>query len=619
MDHSIVDYRARIGLFVGVLLKILKRKAHIAANRIKGLRMRNCASMLSVFTLLLMLLMAGVEPNPGPGVNDYHNIDDGGGENHTNDKFDRLCSAVNDLSRKIGGLANRVGDLEHTNSNMGVNIGLKLEAMERAITTRVTQLEHDQNVLQLDVDAMDEKCCKLESEADTLKQQVASMDTKLLHMETEARRRNLVFFGVPRMVDESWSMCEEKVKTIIARDLKLRGTFLIDRARRVGSAILVTFQSLKQRDEVLSHSRELAAIKSPVFIREDFPEKIRQRRAGLAPLMKQLREDGKKATLKNDKLITDNATYAFDLETQQFTKHSPRNKRQQNSNTHSNKQSSNHMDDTRENAHANDRRRDGADANRGHAKGGGGTAYRDVLTGARTTWSDSTRHKEVQSPPHKHKDGRRTESATQQSQNSGGLLSADNPASSSSSREDNTSMRGVASGRTRQRGRGIGRGSPISNLTSPGCRSPVSPSRNQSNSPMYASPEPVEGALEDVPQNGRLSAIQAKLARFAYSGTTNRGEHNRSSERVPSVNNSNQDALRGFGRGSPLSRSSSVEENPWGSGSTASPWNDSNKMSSKKLTEQRPSVSGARGQFTPESTENQQHANRQETGRSYRR
>ncbi|KAL8590209.1 hypothetical protein ACOMHN_010404 [Nucella lapillus] len=102
--------------------------------------------------------------------------------------------------------------------------------------------------------------------------------------------------------------------------MKLREPMNIEQARPVGSAILVRFQSLKQRDQVFHHARVLKDSHSSVYVREDFSVTVRQKRSGLVPLMKQMRSDGLRATLRNDKLVTDRGTYIFDLEKQEYQK-----------------------------------------------------------------------------------------------------------------------------------------------------------------------------------------------------------------------------------------------------------------------------------------------------------
>lgn len=315
VEMEVAAYRARVGLFAAVLYKILVRKAVIARKRVRGMRMHGAAAAVTVFTLLLMLLMAGVEPNPGPGATQGEGDNGVAGDNAS--QIEKLCTVVADLSTKIVGLSDRVQNLEQSN------------------TTRVSKLERQHEMMELDVECVNEKCGKLETVADSLSEKVDSLQQKLTRIEGENRRRNLLFFGLPKAAGETWDSCEQLVLSVLKRDLRMAGPVFIDRARRVGAAILVTFQSLKQRDLVLSRTRLLAEARSPVFIREDYPEETRQKRAGLVPLMKQLRDDGVRARLRNDKLVTDDTTYIYNLDTKQYTQMSPR-KREHDTHTHSN-------------------------------------------------------------------------------------------------------------------------------------------------------------------------------------------------------------------------------------------------------------------------------------------
>ena len=55
-----------ISMFVSCLLKILTRKAILAVNRVRGLRVHNFEGKLTVKTLLVFLMISGLELNPGP-------------------------------------------------------------------------------------------------------------------------------------------------------------------------------------------------------------------------------------------------------------------------------------------------------------------------------------------------------------------------------------------------------------------------------------------------------------------------------------------------------------------------------------------------------------------------
>ena len=67
MTCSLDTYRQQVGVFAGILCKILHRKAKIAAKRIRGLRCSGFLPRVTVLNLVIALLLhAGIEPNPGP-------------------------------------------------------------------------------------------------------------------------------------------------------------------------------------------------------------------------------------------------------------------------------------------------------------------------------------------------------------------------------------------------------------------------------------------------------------------------------------------------------------------------------------------------------------------------
>ena len=67
MTCSLDTYRQEVGVFAGILRKILHRKAKIAAKRIRGLRCSGFLARVTVLNLIIALLLrAGIEPNPGP-------------------------------------------------------------------------------------------------------------------------------------------------------------------------------------------------------------------------------------------------------------------------------------------------------------------------------------------------------------------------------------------------------------------------------------------------------------------------------------------------------------------------------------------------------------------------
>ena len=108
--------------------------------------------------------------------------------------------------------------------------------------------------------------------------------------------------------------CEQLIREVLRNDLGIAEGVDIEQVRRVGNAILVTFQFLEQKVLVQSKARLLTS-ENALSIREDFPEAVRRRRGGLVENYKQLRKN-KKAILRSDKLLTDDGVFTYDLQQQ---------------------------------------------------------------------------------------------------------------------------------------------------------------------------------------------------------------------------------------------------------------------------------------------------------------
>lgn len=142
------------------------------------------------------------------------------------------------------------------------------------------------------------------------------MDTKTDFLDSQSRRHNVIIEGIPETEKEKVSELEEKVLIIFKDQLELdHRTIGIERIQRTGKApkadgglprprprpLLVKLLRIKDRDSVLSNAKKLKG--SRIFINEDYPDAVRQRRRELLPQMKAARERGDFAVLRYDKLI----------------------------------------------------------------------------------------------------------------------------------------------------------------------------------------------------------------------------------------------------------------------------------------------------------------------------
>ena len=246
MGCSLKDHRVAVGLFVGILLKILTKRSAIAAKRVKGLRFHRLAARFAVTTLLLMLLMAGVEPNPGPtfttskenhfadrtsNANDSSNLIDtanGTANNNSQQQFDRLFTAINQLTLTVSELEDKVGHFEHSQNKKSSCIDQRLGVMENAINTRLIDVEENQNVLRIDMDTMDYEFAKMTDSFEHMQKKTDDPEAKVELLDTQSSWNNLLLFGIPRVFGETWDLCEATVREIIGWDMKVHQPVQID-------------------------------------------------------------------------------------------------------------------------------------------------------------------------------------------------------------------------------------------------------------------------------------------------------------------------------------------------------------------------------------------------------
>ncbi|XP_066265890.1 centrosomal protein of 85 kDa-like [Branchiostoma lanceolatum] len=150
----------------------------------------------------------------------------------------------------------------------------------------------------------------IETEISQIKADLQVHQNKADYLENQSRRSNILIDGVPDARDETWSQCEQKVKSLMKEKLKLDPMSIeIERAHRNGRyqdggrprPIVAKLLRFKDRDTIVQRAKYLKG--SNIYINEDFSEMVRQKRKELIPKMKEARERGDIAYLKFDKLI----------------------------------------------------------------------------------------------------------------------------------------------------------------------------------------------------------------------------------------------------------------------------------------------------------------------------
>ena len=139
-------------------------------------------------------------------------------------------------------------------------------------------------------------------------------------MDTYIRRENLKFSGIPEEQNESSTDTQRKIRECFNKNLGLANSQKIEfqRCHRLGSRsagnqksrdIIVRFLRYQDRMDVWNCRSKLKG--SQIFLQEDFPAEIEQRRRKLYPIYKEAKKTRNNIFLVADKLIIDGMRYTI--------------------------------------------------------------------------------------------------------------------------------------------------------------------------------------------------------------------------------------------------------------------------------------------------------------------
>lgn len=184
--------------------------------------------------------------------------------------------------------------------------------------------------------SVENKAGTMESELDALRRENrdqrnanAALHSRLDEMEDQSRRNNLLFYGIPDSVSETWSQAEEKVKNALALCFD-RGSaeltantlsFDVERAHRLGQffankcrPVIVKFSSFKTKEQVMQLRAKLKL--NCIGISEDFCPATRLARRNLIEFGKTRSSTFK---LTYNKLYVNDKCYFYDQELDQIS------------------------------------------------------------------------------------------------------------------------------------------------------------------------------------------------------------------------------------------------------------------------------------------------------------
>ncbi|KAI4823555.1 hypothetical protein KUCAC02_012136, partial [Chaenocephalus aceratus] len=148
---------------------------------------------------------------------------------------------------------------------------------------------------QKEVDELKETCKELKKKSQeahtdisTVRESVMTMSGKSDYLEGQSKRKNLIIDGIPESPGESWEESEYKVRELLRTELQM------DEER------------IEDKTAVMGRRNRLKGMN--IFLNEDYPEAVRQKRKELIPAMKAERSKGNIAYIRNVITVDYNVT-----------------------------------------------------------------------------------------------------------------------------------------------------------------------------------------------------------------------------------------------------------------------------------------------------------------------
>lgn len=201
-----------------------------------------------------------------------------------------------------------------------------MEVRNQRTEEREMRIEHKIDNIQSELTKLKAENQVIKYENEKLRKEIYIQNRKIELMEREIRGKNLVIFGVEETEDESPETQQQKVEEIIKKTgIEISPKIDIAEIRRIGQRgvnknrpIKIEMINGNRRDDILRSTRHL---KNTTWrIDEDYPKDIQIQRKQLVKYMKLARDQGKRATIKYNRLIINGEAYDIE-DVERWEKH----------------------------------------------------------------------------------------------------------------------------------------------------------------------------------------------------------------------------------------------------------------------------------------------------------
>ena len=218
-------------------------------------------------------------------------------------------------------------NINKSNEKLRADIEKDIVKSLSTVTSSIDKLEHRSSCLEV-------KTTKHDILIDQMRQEQTELSDKVLKLECRSMRENLIFSGLEESQEEDEDTLRSTLTSLIENKLNVEDASDIDilechrlpkpryfkgtdnsRPRNVVAKFANkhhVYRILKHASRILKHASNLKGEDPPIFINQQYPSEIANRRRTLLPVYRMAKAHKMKAFLNQDKLTIRGSIYTVD-------------------------------------------------------------------------------------------------------------------------------------------------------------------------------------------------------------------------------------------------------------------------------------------------------------------
>ena len=207
-------------------------------------------------------------------------------------------------------------------------IHVKLDTVTDVIEVKIKSLlepiQTENSKLNDKVSDLTQQVSDQQHQINSLRVKCKSTTDRLIKLEAYSMRENIIISGIPEIRGENDQSLRTTLCTIFSEDMEIDMSDInIVRCHRLGNPnrsnkkagprdVIVRFATQSNKMYVLSSARKLKGRETPIYINEQFPKEIEQRRRILRPALRAAKDQDVRASMVQDRLLVKGRSYSVD-------------------------------------------------------------------------------------------------------------------------------------------------------------------------------------------------------------------------------------------------------------------------------------------------------------------